>query len=214
MGRSQIYPLGHLCNIQKKIIKLPLRTKTSGKYEGQGLKTSLNFSKFKAGSADISRLTAFDIYLEMHFDEDSLDLYICIYLLSYIYIYIYVCVCVCVCVCECVCMYIIYLFMCVCVYIYIYIYIYICKHACRCVCVSVCIYIYIYICVCVCVSVCTVADWPSGAPGVFPLGRCTMWVGSLRNIYIKKMDCSKCTYILPSALTNGPGHAAHFIQKF
>ncbi len=26
----------------------------------------------------------------------------------------------------------------------------------------------------------TVADWPSGAPGVFPVGRCTMWAGSSR----------------------------------
>ncbi len=31
-----------------------------------------------------------------------------------------------------------------------------------------------------------VADWPSGAPGVFPVGRCTMWAGPLRNIYIYK----------------------------
>ncbi len=30
-----------------------------------------------------------------------------------------------------------------------------------------------------------VADWPSGAPGVFPVGRCTMWAGPFRNTYIK-----------------------------
>ncbi len=28
----------------------------------------------------------------------------------------------------------------------------------------------------------SVVDWPSGAPGVFPVGRCTMWAGPLRNI--------------------------------
>ncbi len=37
-------------------------------------------------------------------------------------------------------------------------------------------------------------DWPSGVPGVFPVGRCTMWAGPLRNIGYIKMDCSKCTY--------------------
>ncbi len=39
---------------------------------------------------------------------------------------------------------------------------------------------------------------PFGAPGVFPVGRCTMWVVLLHNIY--KIDCSKCKY--PSI---GPG---------
>ncbi len=57
-----------------------------------------------------------------------------------------------------------------------------------------------------------VADWPSGAPGVFLMGRCTMWAGPLLCvIYIKKwIVVNVC---ISSAQTNGLGRAAHFIQK-
>ncbi len=35
----------------------------------------------------------------------------------------------------------------------------------------------------------TVADWPPGAPGVFPVGRCTMWAGVL-TICATRSDCA------------------------
>ncbi len=46
------------------------------------------------------------------------------------------------------------------------------------------------------------ADWPSGAPGVFPVGRCTMWAGPLRNIYKKWIVVN--VRILSTAQTNDP----------
>ncbi len=49
-----------------------------------------------------------------------------------------------------------------------------------------------------------VADWPSGAPGVFPVGRCTMWAGPLckyKEWII--VNVGYVAYTCPSAQTNG-----------
>ncbi len=53
-------------------------------------------------------------------------------------------------------------------------------------------------------------DWPSGSPGIFPVGHSTMWTGPLRNIYIYIIIVVNVR-VLPLANMNGPGRRPFLI---